>query len=161
MKKLAEVLIERKQVNDQIQALLDRMQRSSMFPEGDAPDEDVTVLGGMLEEAFIRYAKLDFAISSTNASIYIPGQTFTVLTAINKRDLAKRRQQAYLSIANNLSRAGERHSFFGRRRDESQPKMVKPLSFSTYQTMADVNAKEFRAFDVMIQAANWQIEVDV
>lgn len=85
--KLAEALLERKNLMTRIKDLHARFEHAAIHDEGDKPEEDAQVVLGLLEADFARYQDLVTSINKTNNIVAVNGGT--MMEAIAMRDVMK------------------------------------------------------------------------
>lgn len=151
--KLAEALLERKSLKEQIQTLKERAIKDARVQEGDEPSERPEQLLNELENAAVRLEKLIVQINKTNIHSKLPDGS-TVMEAIAQRDMLQMRFQAAKDLAN--AATPERDAW---RITRSELKFKPTINISEWRKRADMLAKEYRELDSKIQAANWTIEL--
>ena len=153
MVKLAEALLERKSLKEQIGALKERAIKDARVQEGDQPAERPEYLVAEIEKLVIRLEKLVVAINRTNLQARLPdGQT--LMEAIAQRDMLKLRHQLAKDLAN--AAAPERDSW---RLTRSEVKFQPTVDVAWWRREADALAKAYRELDNTIQAVNWTTEL--
>ena len=83
--KLAEALIERKELQSKVARLKQRLLNNALVQEGSVPNEDPKVLITDLEKTLDRLRDVIDRINKTNVSVSVDGSTLSEM--INKRDL--------------------------------------------------------------------------
>ncbi|SMB96161.1 hypothetical protein SAMN00808754_1413 [Thermanaeromonas toyohensis ToBE] len=146
--KLAEALLERKRIKEEIAALRERAERDSRVQEGDRPAEDPEVLMGKILELVERLQRLTVAINKTNMAVKLPDGR-TLMEAIAERDMLKLLHEAAKEVADAAVGAREW------RVTRSEIKFVPTVDVAAWRRRADEYAKKYRELDAAIQAANW------
>lgn len=149
--KLAEALVERAAAQERVHELNERIQRVLVVQEGEAPAEEPGALLAELEETVRRLEGLVFAINRTNLHAAIAdGRPLTA--AIARRDGLK----MHIGVLDATLRgaAVPLHRVRG-----TEIRMVVTVDRTALQRERDRLAKEYRALDAAIQAANWQAEL--
>jgi len=151
--KLAEALLERKSLKDQISALKERAINDARVQEGDQPAEKPEDLVAEINKQAERLEKLVIAINRTNARAQLPDGS-SIMEAIARRDMLKLRHQ----VAKDLAEAAvpERG---GWRLTRSEVKFQPTIDIARWRREADSLAKAYRDLDAAIQAANWTIDL--
>jgi len=151
--KLAEALLERKSLKDQIGALKERAIKDARVQEGDQPAERPEELAAEIEKLVQRLEAITTAINWTNLQARLPdGQT--IMEAIVKRDMLKLRQQLARDLAG--AAAPDRD---GWRLTRSEIKFQPTVDVARWRREADALAKAYRELDAAIQAANWTTDL--
>lgn len=151
--KLAEALLERKSLKEQIGELKQRVLKDARVQEGDQPAESPEHLVTEIEKLVHRLEKLVVAINRTNLQARIPeGQS--LMEAIAKRDMLKLHHQVIIDLVN--AATPERDSW---RLTRSEVKFQPTVDIARWRHEADNLAKEYRELDNTIQAVNWTTEL--
>jgi len=151
--KLAEALLERKSLKDQIGALKERAIKDARVQEGDQPAERPEELAAEIEKLVQRLETIVAAINRTNLQARLPdGQT--IMEAIVKRDMLKLRHQLARDLAG--AAAPDRD---GWRLTRSEIKFQPTVDVAHWRREADALAKAYRELDAAIQAANWTTDL--
>ena len=148
--KLAEALQERADLDRRIQQLQQRLENNAMVQEGEPPAEDPAELLAELDGCVGALEQIVARINLTNCRTAVEGKSLTQLLA--RRDALKLKLSAYRSLAQSASRLGHR----GMR---SEIKWLSTVNVRELQKRVDQLAKELRALDNAIQAANWATEL--
>lgn len=151
--KLAEALLERKSIKEQINNLKERARQDARIQEGDKPSELPETLIAEIEKMLIRLEQLIVVINKTNVSAKLPGGQ-SLMEAIAKRDMLKMHHQAIKDLADAAS--PERDAW---RQTRSEVKFKPTIVVADWRRKADNLAKAYRELDNQIQAANWTIEL--
>jgi hypothetical protein len=154
MVKLAEVLIERKDLQVKLRELTAQMSANVMIQEGDK----VTAEPGQILQDFMaandRLQSLIAKVNAVNNTVIVDrlgGMTLT--QAIEKRE-ALRREHSFLNEAINV--AESRNHMYSR----TEIKMVRTIDLPKYHKLRDDVAKSIREYDIAIQETNWATEVE-
>ncbi|MEW6276134.1 MAG: DIP1984 family protein [Bacillota bacterium] len=151
--KLAEALLERKSLKDQIGALKERAVKDARVQEGDQPAERPEELAAEIEKLVQRLEAIITAINRTNLQARLPdGQT--IMEAIVKRDMLRLRHQLARDLAG--AAAPDRE---GWRLTRSEIKFQPTVDVARWRREADALAKAYRELDAAIQAANWTTDL--
>ncbi len=151
--KLAEALLERKSLKDQIGALKERATNDARVQEGDQPAEKPEDLVAEINRLAERLERLVIAINRTNAHAQLPDGR-AIMEAIARRDMLKLRHQVAKDLAE--AAAPERG---GWRLTRSEVKFQPTIDIARWRREADALAKAYRELDAAIQAANWTIDL--
>lgn len=150
--KLAEALLERKRVKEEIAALRERIQHDARVQEGDRSVEDPEDLMGKTLELVGRLQRLTVAINKTNIAVRLPDGR-TLMEAIAERDMLKLLHETAKGVAD--AAAGSREW----RLTRSEIKFVPTVDVAAWRRRADEYAKKYRELDAAIQAANWTCDL--
>ncbi len=148
--KLAEALQERADLDRRVQQLQQRLENNAMVQEGESPAEDPAELLAELDGCIGALEQIVARINLTNCRTVVEGKSLTELLA--RRDALKLKLSAYRSLAQSASHLGHR----GMR---SEIKWLSTVNVRELQKRVDQLAKELRALDNAIQAANWATEL--
>ncbi len=148
--KLAEALQERADLDRRVQQLQQRLENNAMVQEGEPPAEDPAELLAELDGCVGALEQIVARINLTNCRTTVEGKSLTQLLA--RRDALKLKLSAYRSLAQSASHLGHR----GMR---SEIKWLSTVNVRELQKRVDQLAKELRALDNAIQAANWATEL--
>ena len=148
--KLAEALQERADLDRRVQQLQQRLENNAMVQEGEPPAEDPAELLAELDGCVGALEQIVARINLTNCRTVVEGKSLTALLA--RRDALKLKLSAYRSLAQSASHLGHR----GMR---SEIKWLSTVNVRELQKQVDQLAKELRALDNAIQAANWATEL--
>jgi len=151
--KLAEALLERKSIKEQIQSLKEWALKDARVQEGDDPSELPEKIIADLELHVSRLEELVIAINKTNNITTLPDGK-SLMEAIAQRDMLKMRHQMAKDLAN--AAAPERDSW---RHTRSEVKFKPTIDIAEWRRKADSIAREYRELDATIQAANWATDL--
>jgi hypothetical protein len=151
--KLAEALIERATLQRRLDALKERMTASARVAEGDTPAEDAMALLAEYERTAASLLDYIRRINVTNLGAQLtPGMT--LMDAIAQRDVLRKRQQAYLALANAALGAGSQRMY-----GQVEARYQRVVDVAALRGQADELAREARELDTRLQAANWTVEL--
>lgn len=149
--RLAEALIERKNINKTIESLRDRLERVAKVQEGDPPSEDPLELLKALEENLEKLHSIIARINKTNLSVNLQEGT-TLMEAIAARDTLALKRSILEDLAREATPSRDRFT-------RTEIKFVPTVSVGDIRKEADRIAKEYRELDAQIQAKNWEAEL--
>jgi hypothetical protein len=149
--RLAEALIERKNINKTIDSLRNRLERVAKVQEGDSPSEDPLERLKALEENLEKLRSIIARINKTNLSVYLQEGT-TLMEAIATRDTLALKRSILEDLAREATPARDRFT-------RTEIKFVPTVSVGGIRKEADKIAKEYRELDAQIQAKNWEAEL--
>lgn len=149
--RLAEALIERKNINKTIESLRDRLERVAKVQEGDPPSEDPLELLKALEENLEKLRSIIARINKTNLSVNLQEGT-TLMEAIAARDTLALKRSILEDLAREATPSRDRFT-------RTEIKFVPTVSVGDIRKEADRIAKEYRELDAQIQAKNWEAEL--
>ncbi len=152
--KLAEALLERKSIKEQIAALRERAFKDAWVQEGDLPAERPEDLMAEIEKLTRRLETLVVAINRTNLQARLP-DGLTLMEAIVHRDMLKLRQKLVTDLVD--AAAPDRDSW---RITRSEVKFQPTIDVARWRREADALAKAYRELDTAIQAVNWTTELN-
>jgi len=153
--KLAEALIEKKDLASRISELQGRYTSAAVIEEGSEPDETAQDLLKSLEGAFARWEELTVAINVANNRIMVGD--LTMMQSLAHRDSLKSQISHFSSIAGSIRQRNSQRRFY----QENGPKMVvaEGVDAKYFIKLVDDLSKELRVLDTQIQAANWANEL--
>lgn len=155
---LAEALIERKALKEQIARLRERLSRNAQVQEGETPQEDPRALLNQVDTAIESLRLLTARINLTNIRTPLAqGETRTVTDAIAERDmlLLKRSILAQLAESAVVNPPGR----YGVTRNEV--KFRATVDVTALQQEIDTLSKQYRELDTRIQLCNFATEMIV
>lgn len=150
--KLAEALLERKSIKDQINDLQERLNNNVQVQEGDAPAEEPEKLISKINELINQLEILVMAINKTNLKATLQDGT-TIMEAIARRDMLKLHH-------NILELAAKTATVNVHRFSRSEIKFQTTINLKQLQQQIDMQVKNYRELDTAIQAANWLTECE-
>ncbi len=148
--KLAEALIERKDLQTRQEELRNRLVMNALVQEGEAPAEDPVQLLAELNAVNSRLETLVTQINLTNATPLADGGTLTQMLA-HRESLTQR-----VSIMNSLL---DRASGTVMRGTRTEVKILSTVPVAELRKQVDAVSKELRECDTKIQALNWLTEL--
>ena len=148
--KLAEALAMRNGHQAHIQDLEQRLRRSSQVQMGDNPPENPEDLLSDMERTFQELQRLISAIDRTNSHATTEGKTLAEL--LIERNLLRSRQHI-------LERLLAEASIRTVRQTKSEIRIVTTIRVAQIQKDIDALGAEYRRLDMMLQAANWSIDL--
>ena len=149
--KLAEALLERKELKTKVENLRARAVQNALVQEGDTPAEAPVELLREMDEAVEQLGVLIRRINATNNVTRLPDGT-TVSDAIVQRDMLELRRLA-LDVV--LNKAAVRQERFAR----NEIKFVPTVDVAGVRREADAVAEARRQLDTQIQAVNWNADL--
>ena len=150
--KLSEALAERKEFNQRIKRLTERLLANLTISEGEKPQEDPADLRRKLTEALEALRILTLRINFTNVSKQIDGTGETITEAIARKDML----QTELGILRQVAQAIRQGSG---RFLRGEVKQVVLIRAGDLEDEIDEKARELRELDGLLQAANFQVEL--
>lgn len=153
--KLAEALAARADAVRKLNELRGRIEANATYQEGEAPTEDAAVL---LREAEVTTAALETLMRRINLTNTVATMTDgrTITAALARRDALRLRHSLLAAAADAAS--GTRMRGFGRQL-RSELATVVALDVPQLRVQADEVPKELRTLDLMVQEANWQVDL--
>lgn len=149
--KLAEALLERKNVKQRIDALAQRLVEDAKVQEGDKPAGDPVETLREIGQLINVYRELIVRINKTNAESVMPDGR-TIMEAIAERDALSLKYAILNRLASAAVVSRDRYS-------RNEIKFIPTVDVAEIRKMADQAAKEMRELDAKIQAANWTVEL--
>jgi hypothetical protein len=149
--KLGEALTLRKDINNRLQRLRERLLISAQVQEGEKPPEEPVALLAELDSLLQQWSELVARINRTNLSTSLSdGATLT--DALARRDALAWRQKTLREVAERASQQAPRHM-------RSELRLLAAVDVAELRSDADRVAKERRELDTAIQEANWLTEL--
>lgn len=148
--KLAEALILRKDIQNRIEQLRERLAANALVQEGESPAEKPEKLLAELAESSAELEKLISAINLTNASTLCKGETLTALLARRESLTLK------LSVLRSFLSAASSTVMRGSHREV---KILSTVSVPELRKQADDLSADLRKLDTEIQSMNWTVEI--
>jgi hypothetical protein len=149
--KLAEALLERKNLKTKVDSLRARAFQNALVQEGDAPAEEPTALLREMDEAARQLGVLIQRINTTNNVTRLPDGV-TVSEAIVNRDVLDLRR---LGLDTVLNKAAVRQDRIAR----AEIKFVPAVNIAELRREVDALAQARRELDAQIQAVNWTADL--
>ena len=147
--KLAEALLQRKELLTKVNQLGIRMLQDALVQEGDEPAENPAELLEEQQSAIEELEALITRINKTNMTNKIE-RGITIADAIVKRDMLNLRRNALDQLANQAKITQSRAT-------KSEIKFVATVDVREIRTECDAVSKQIRELDAEIQAANWNV----
>lgn len=149
--KLAEALMERAQLREQMSRLSERLDRNSRVYEGEEPAEDPARMLTELNAIVPRYEELVSAINTANANtVASNGETLARLIARRDALIAK------AGILNGLIDSATQNEGY---RAQNEPRRIPSVDVRSLRRESDGLSKEAREIDALIQATNWSTDI--
>jgi hypothetical protein len=152
MMKLAEALIRRKALKENIEQLKVRLAKVAKVQEGDTPAERPQELLAALEADLQDLQTLIIRINRTNLQATLADGT-TLMEAIAKRDILKLQRGILESLASNAVPTQDRFT-------RTELKYIPTVEVGELRKEVDRLSKAYRELDASIQAANWTVDMD-
>lgn len=149
--RLAEALLERKNIKERIDTLSKRLVDDALVQEGDKPAEDPVKTLQEINQLTDAYRDLIVRINATNTRATMPDGK-TIMEAIAERDMLNFKYSILDKLVSAASTACSRFS-------RNEIKYVATVDVAEIRKMADGVAKELRELDAKIQAANWTVDL--
>lgn len=149
--RLAEALIERKNIKNNIDNLRKRLQRVAKVQEGDFPSEDAMELLKAIEENLEELRSLIVKINRTNLSATLQDGS-NLMEAIAVRDMLALRRSVLEDLAREATPSRDRFT-------RTEIKFVPTVNVASIRRETDRIAKDYRELDAAIQAKNWEVEL--
>lgn len=148
--KLAEALIERKELQSRLSRLNQRLQANALVQEGDIPSEDPEVLIKDVETTIDQLTVLVDRINKTNQEVIVDGKTLSEM--ITKRDFMIKRISIMREFLQKASSKIDRYS-------RNEIIVISTVDVKPYQKLVDKLSYEARMLDAKIQYTNWNTEL--
>jgi Fic family protein len=149
--KLAEALLERKELKTKIENLRARAVQNALVQEGDTPAESPTELLLEMDDAVEKMGVLVRRINATNNVIRLADGT-TISDAIVQRDMLELRRLAVDVVLNKAAVKQDRYT-------RTEIKFVSTIDVAELRRESDAVAKARRELDTQIQAVNWNADL--
>lgn len=150
--KLAEALIRRKALQENIDQLRSRLVKVAKVQEGDAPAEPPQALLTALDTTLQELQTLIVQINRANLGATLP-DGLTIMEAIAQRDILKLRRNTLDALANSAVPVHDRFT-------RTELKYVPTVDVAEIRQEVDQLAKAYRELDAAIQAVNWTVEME-
>ena len=150
--KLAETLLLRSDMKKKLASLRERIVSNAVVQDGERPHEDPVELMkeavGVLDEL----ESLVIRVNTANAACRLPdGRTLAQLIAL--RDKLTQQHSILQAAVQGSQKEPERYSM-------KEIKWVATVEVAKLQKQSDDLSKRIRELNVLIQGANWQVEVE-
>ena len=149
--KLAEALILRADCQKRLAQLQQRLVRSAVIQEGEAPPENPQALITEVNAIVTQLTRLVQQINKTNALTVFQHEE-TIADALAARDILLLKQRAYTALVDAAANTGTRYSV-------SEIKLLSTVNVAEIQMQTDRLAREIRQLDTQIQQANWAVDL--
>lgn len=151
--KLAEALIERRDLQNKLLELKNLMLANTLVEEGSEPDIEVADLLRHYDQASKQLEELIVAITKRNQEVVVTvnGTTCSLQSLLSKRARLRQKYDLYTSVLE----ATRENRRFGR----NEIRMVKTVSVKDFTEKLDELAKALRQTDGVIQQTNWLEEL--
>lgn len=149
--KLAEALLERKNLKTKVENLRARAVQNALVQEGDAPAEAPLELLREMDETVEQLGVLICRINATNNVTPLPDGT-TISDAIVQRDVLDLRILALQVVLNKTAVRQERLT-------RAEIKFVPTVNVVELRRTSDAVAQTRRELDAQIQAVNWSADL--
>lgn len=155
--KLAEALVKRKNLKEQIEELKQRASQYAVVQEGNervgSTEKVLEKIGDKIKEL----KELIVAINKTNLETLLHDQdkrVMTIMEAIAYRDMLKLEKLIIDNIANSAIGTVDRFT-------RNEIRMIPTINVEEYRARSDSLAKQYRLLDAEVQAMNWTTELSV
>lgn len=149
--KLAEALSVRKDLQNKIDQLEDRLKSIVKIQEGDEPDEAAEDLLSELQNAAVQLEDVVYRVNRTNLHAVIDGVPITKLIA--RKDVLTREVGILRNVLKVASAQESRYS-------RNEIKYVRTIDTAELRKKVDRLSAELRRVDLRIQEANWMFELE-
>lgn len=155
MPKLAEALIQRKDLTQRYQRVLARLQASATVQEGETPPEDPADLLTEARAIAESLKQVTLQINKTNFRAKLAGEDVTLMEAIAERDRLSSERNVYQQLANAAKVSEPRGYGVTRHEVKWRP----TVDISALQKQIDQLSQRYRELDTRIQEANWLVDL--
>lgn len=155
--KLAEALLQKKELVARINNLNERISEAAVYPEGQEPEESASDLLVMVDEDYKTLEDLTVRINQTNNLVVLgEGSSVSVMQAIAKRDVLKSKIAIYGSIVASIRQRNR-----GGRYMAETTKMALATDVDVQGLIKSVDGfqRDLRVLDAAIQSVNWTTEL--
>ena len=149
--KLAEALSVRKDLQNKIDQLEDRLKSIVKIQEGDEPDEAAEDLLSELQNAAVQLEDVIYRVNRTNLHAVIDGVPITKLIA--RKDVLTKEIGILRNVLKVASAQESRYS-------RNEIKYVRTIDTAELRKKVDRLSVELRRVDLRIQEANWMFELE-
>ena len=149
--KLAEALSVRKDLQNKIDQLEDRLKSIVKIQEGDEPDEAAEDLLSELQNAAVQLEDVIYRVNRTNLHAVIDGEPITKLIA--RKDVLTKEIGILRNVLKVASAQESRYS-------RNEIKYVRTIDTAELRKKVDRLSVELRRVDLRIQEANWMFELE-
>ncbi len=149
--KLAEALSVRKDLQNKIDQLEDRLKSIVKIQEGDEPDEAAEDLLSELQNAAVQLEDVVYRVNRTNLHAVMDGVPITKLIA--RKDVLTKEIGILRNVLKVASAQESRYS-------RNEIKYVRTIDTAELRKKVDRLSAELRRVDLRIQEANWMFELE-
>lgn len=149
--KLAEALSVRKDLQNKIDQLEDRLKSIVKIQEGDEPDEAAEDLLSELQNAAVQQEDVIYRVNRTNLHAVMDGVPITKLIA--RKDVLTKEIGILRNVLKVASAQESRYS-------RNEIKYVRTIDTAELRKKVDRLSAELRRVDLRIQEANWMFELE-
>ncbi len=149
--KLAEALSVRKDLQNKIDQLEDRLKSIVKIQEGDEPDEAAEDLLSELQNVSVQLEDVIYRVNRTNLHAVIDGEPITKLIA--RKDVLTKEIGILRNVLKVASAQESRYS-------RNEIKYVRTIDTAELRKKVDRLSAELRRVDLRIQEANWMFELE-
>ncbi len=149
--KLAEALSVRKDLQNKIDQLEDRLKSIVKIQEGDEPDEAAEDLLSELQNAAVQLEDVIYRVNRTNLHAVMDGVPITKLIA--RKDVLTKEIGILRNVLKVASAQESRYS-------RNEIKYVRTIDTAELRKKVDRLSAELRRVDLRIQEANWMFELE-
>ena len=149
--KLAEALSVRKDLQNKIDQLEDRLKSIVKIQEGDEPDEAAEDLLSELQNAAVQLEDVIYRVNRTNLHAVMDGVPITKLIA--RKDVLTKEIGILRNVLKVASAQESRYS-------RNEIKYVRTIDTAELRKKVDRLSAELRRVDLRIQKANWMFELE-
>lgn len=149
--KLAELLIERAELQRRIADLSKRMNRYATVQDGDEPPFEQNKVLNTVDQLHAQLESIIMKINHANNSTEFEDHA-SLADAIVQRDMFKSRRKIYSDLIDSAQIKEARYS-------KSEIRFVATIEVENVLRIADELSKSIRIIDSRIQAKNWEVEV--
>lgn len=156
--KLGEALVRRKQLGQEITALMGQVKQQPVRASDGTPVKDANGQINKLSELITEKAVLEQQINNTNiqTKVEFMGHTVSVMQLISERDAIRLRESIYRDLAGQIKTGLNRNSYLDR---EHQIGTVTDYDLEQIQGIQQTAAKLGRELDTKLQETNWTADL--
>ncbi len=150
--KLAETLLLRSDMKKKLASLRERIVSNAVVQDGERPHEDPVELMKEAVAVLDELESLVIRVNTANAACRLPdGRTLAQLIAL--RDKLVQQHSILQAAVQGSQKEPERYSM-------KEIKWVATVEVAKLQKQSDDLSKRIRELNVLVQGANWQVEVE-
>ena len=150
--KLAEALIRRKALKENLDHLKLRLAKAARVQEGDTPPERPQDLLAAVEADLQELQALIIRINRGNLQATLPDGT-TLMEGIARRDILKLRRGILEALASSAQPTHDRYT-------RTEIKYISTVNVAEIRKEVDRLSKAYRELDAALQAVNWTAEIE-